>query len=72
MSRECVSCTRPATCVVHVQWSLFDFDQVEACDEHMGGVISVFSRTKVDGQLPADLWTSQIRLGKSDDQEYPF
>jgi len=53
---ECGWCTAPAVGTVHAQWTIFDFDDAVACEEHMLAAQSMFWRRWVDNFPPADVW----------------
>ena len=55
----CAYCDRLATTTVHAQWSIFDFDEREACDEHVRIARIHFWNRLVDGARPVDLWVTR-------------
>ncbi len=57
---ECSWCSKPATVIIHAQWSLFDFDDEPACDEHQQAAVSMFWNRLVDGQRPMDFWQDSL------------
>jgi len=60
---ECEWCSSPATATVHAQWSLVDFDEAYACDDHIRQARIRFWNRLVDGQRPVDLWATHWDVG---------
>lgn len=58
--RECEWCTRLASAVVHAQWSLFDWDDAEVCEDHRAAATTRFWNRRVDGKQPVDVWATPI------------
>jgi hypothetical protein len=55
---ECEWCSSPASCLVHAQWTLFDWDDAYACDVHASHAQNRFWRRLVDNQPPVDVWVT--------------
>lgn len=53
---ECDWCERPAIGVVHAQWTLFDWDDHQVCEDHVHIAVRLFSKRYVDGQPPIGVW----------------
>lgn len=59
---ECEWCPRLAVVTVHAQWTLFDFDDALACNEHREAATRRFWNRTVDGQKPVDVWSTEIYI----------
>lgn len=57
MNPECEWCDQVATCEVHAQWTLADFDYVTACDVHWGIAVDFLDNRFVEGRRPVWLYT---------------
>ena len=55
---ECRWCAEPAIATVHAQWTIFDFDDQVACQEHVRHAQAMFSRRWVDGSPPVGVWVT--------------
>lgn len=62
---ECEACNRLARWIVHVQWTLFDFLDINVCGVHVNECLAAYRHALVDDQEPVELWTSRITHHKS-------
>lgn len=60
---ECSWCNSPATCTVHAQWTVFDWDDEYACGEHVWIARRRFENRLVDGQRVVDVWVTYWNVG---------
>jgi len=60
MAPECEWCVAAATCEVHAQWTIVDFDYVYACEVHWGIAVDYLDHRLVDGHRPAELFTRRF------------
>jgi hypothetical protein len=51
-------CDELAIGQVNAQWTVVDFDHWYVCGAHAERVFQAVARRKIDGQLPADMWTT--------------
>lgn len=53
---EWENCLHQAQCGVNAQWSLADFVEYFACDEHAFDMLTGLLKRRVNGELPVDSW----------------
>jgi hypothetical protein len=60
LREQCEWCSARAQVLIRAQWSVFDFDDAQACCQHQVDAIRYFQARCIDGQPPAEVVVGEL------------